>query len=76
MTRRIPPRSAVAAGDPGLARLATVDLEPPSPELLGFGRSLSLREFARSLVPASILPDTPERVAFGERLRDLARRSR
>ncbi|HEU4671900.1 MAG TPA: hypothetical protein VFS32_03295 [Candidatus Limnocylindrales bacterium] len=76
MTRRIPPRSAVAAGDPDLARLATVDLGASSIDPLGFGRALSLRDLARGLVPAAILPVVPERIAITDRLRTFVRRSR
>jgi len=73
MTRRIPPRSAIAAGDPDLARLATVDLfdtSTPPPAVTGVR---SLRDLARALVPAAVAPDVPER-ALGDWLRGLGRR--
>lgn len=74
MTRRIPPRSAIAAGDPDLARLATVDLSETAIAPPGLGRARSLRDLALSLVPVSVTTDVPERAALGEWLRGLGRR--
>jgi hypothetical protein len=75
MTRRISPRSAIAAGDPDLARLATVDLNETAAAPAGLGRPRSLGDLARALVPASILADVPEVAGLGERLRTIGRRS-
>jgi hypothetical protein len=74
MTRRIPPRSAIASGDADLARLTTVDLGETAHGPAGVGRVRSVRDLARSLVPASITPDVPERAALGDWLRGLVGR--
>jgi hypothetical protein len=75
MTRRIPPRSAIASGDADLARLTTIDLTDTANGPAGVGRVRSLRDLARSLVPAPIAPDVPERAALGDWLRGRARRA-
>jgi hypothetical protein len=74
MTRRIPPRSAIASVDPDLARQTTVELSETAVPPSGVGRARSLRDLARSVVPAAILADVPERAALGEWLRGLGRR--
>jgi hypothetical protein len=65
MTRRISPRSAIAAGDPDLARLAVVDLAESSRAPVGVERPRSLRELARLLVPMSFVPDSSDRPVSG-----------
>ncbi len=72
MTRRIQPRSAIAAGDPVLARSATIDLADTTRVPSGIGRIRSLGELARSLVPASIVPAVREEAAFDNALPDPA----
>jgi hypothetical protein len=73
MTRRIPPRSGVASGDPELARLATVDLAASPLNALGLGRSWSLRGLGRTLFPNASLAFAADRAVISDRIRGFRR---